>query len=321
MTGDPRKTVSVCIPVYNEAENVSRALATVEGVFAEHLPGYALELIVTDNGSTDSTWSVVQTLAASRPHLKAFRFSRNFGYQNSVFAGLSLASGDAVVEVDADLEDPPTVIPQFVRRWEEGFDVVYGVRTRRHAPLIMRFLFRVFYIVLRKASSVDIPENSGDFRLLDRKVVNVLRQLPERNLYLRGLVTFLGFRQTPVYYERDPRIAGTSKFRMMHYVTLAIDGITAVSKTPLRAIGALGILLCFGSIVLGAYYTVGALLGRIPVQGFATLVVLMLLLHGLNFVFVGVIGEYLSRVFDDAKGRPRVIIADAINGGEYPRTL
>jgi glycosyltransferase involved in cell wall biosynthesis len=315
------RKISICIPVFNEAESLPVAVSVVETLFREKLTNYELELILTDNASTDATWAVAVALAAGRPHLKAFRFSRNFGYQNSVFTGISMASGDAVIELDADLEDPPDVIVEFVKRWEEGFEVVYGVRRTRHAPFYLKFFFWLFYKILRFTSSLDIPENSGDFRLLDRKVANVLKQLPERNLYLRGLVTFLGFRQTPVYYDRQPRIAGRSKFRFIHYVTLAIDGITAVSKTPLRAIGVLGFAFFSASVLLGAYYIGGALLHQVPVQGFTTIVVLMLLLHGLNFIFVGVIGEYLSRIFDDAKGRPRVIIAQAINAENSPESL
>jgi dolichol-phosphate mannosyltransferase len=316
-----RKKISVCIPVFNEAESLPTAITEVESLFAETLADYDLELVVTDNASVDQTWAVIMDCAATRPHLRAYRFSRNFGYQNSVFAGICLATGDAVVELDADLEDPPPVIAEFVKQWENGAEVVYGVRRKRHAPLLMRFLFRVFYKLIRKVSALDIPENSGDFRLLDRKVVNVLKQLPERNLYLRGLIPYLGFRQQAVYYERQPRIAGKSKFRLIHYVTLAIDGITAVSKTPLRAIGVLGFTLFVASILLGSYYLGGALLNRVPVQGFTTIVVLMLMLHGLTFIFVGVIGEYLSRIFDDAKHRPRVIIAESVNADPGPNTL
>ncbi len=316
-----RRMISICIPVYNEAESLPVAISSVEALFADKLAGYELEIVITDNASTDGTWAIASAFAATRPYVKAFRFSRNFGYQNSVFAGLSMATGDAVVELDADLEDPPRVITEFVERWEQGFDVVYGVRRKRHASFLMRILFRLFYKFLRLASSLDIPENSGDFRLLDRRVVNILKNLPERNLYLRGLVTYLGFRQTPVYYDRDPRVAGRSKFSLIHYMILAIDGVTAVSKTPLRVIAVIGFVIFCLSILLGIYYVRGALFYKVPIQGFTTLVVLMLMLHGLNFIFVGVIGEYLSRIFDDSKGRPRVVIAESINADNSRRSL
>ena len=319
------KTISICIPVYNEAQNLPRAVEEVEALFAPGqgaLSRYSLEIVVTDNASTDSTWETVQKLSETRPHLKGFRFSRNFGYQNSVFAGLSLATGDAVVEMDADLEDPPQVIPRFVEKWEQGFDVAYGVRSKRFAPWGLKILFNLFYRVLNRMSDLKIPANSGDFRLLDRRVVEVLKLLPERNLYLRGLVTFLGFRQVPVVYERQPRISGSSKFRFFHYVVLAIDALTAFSKTPLRVIGALGVSLFLFSMGLGLYYLVSYLAHGVPVQGFTTIVVLMLLLHSVTFMFLGVLGEYLSRIFDDSKGRPRVIIADAVRAGaDFPRFL
>ncbi len=315
------KKISVCIPVFNEAANLPLAVAATEELFKTKLASYALEIIVTDNASTDATWETVQPLARTRPHLKGFRFSRNFGYQNSIFAGLSMATGDAVVELDADLEDPPSVIEKFVEKWVEGYDVVFGVRSKRYASWPMKILFSAFYRVLNRISDFDIPENSGDFRLLDRKVVDVLIRLPERNLYLRGLVSYLGFRQTPVLYDRNPRHSGKSKFRLFHYVVLALDALTAFSKTPLRLIGILGVVIFAFSATLGAYYLIEKLVHGIPVQGFATLVVLLLFLHGVTFIFLGVLGEYLSRVFDDSKSRPRVVIADAVQSSDHPRFL
>lgn len=316
-----RRTISFCIPVFNEEDNLVQAVAAIEKLFAEDLAGFDLELIITDNASTDRTWQIVGELARSRPNLKAFRFSRNFGYQNSIFAGLSLATGDAVIEFDADMEDPPEVIPEFVRKWQEGFHVVYGVRSKRHGSRVFRAVAHVFYRVLNRLAEHRIPEDSGDFRLLDRRVVEALVALPERNLYLRGLVSYLGFRQTPVVYERQPRASGRSKFHFVHYAVLALDAITAFTKAPLRLIGAFGVVLFVASMGLAGLYFVRFLLGEIPVMGFTTLVILMLALHGVTFMFLGVLGEYLSRIFDDAKGRPRVIIAESINADEHPACL
>jgi glycosyltransferase involved in cell wall biosynthesis len=315
------KKISVVIPVFNEARNLPLAVAELEAVFRKDLPGYALEIIVTDNCSTDDTWAVARELAKNRPEMKAFRFSRNFGYQNSIFAGLSLASGDAVVEMDADLEDPPGIIPQFVKHWEAGYEVAFGVRAKRHSPWLHKVMFSAFYRILNKISDFSIPENSGDFRLLDRKVIEVLKALPERNLYLRGLVSYLGFKQIPVVYDRHPRVSGFSKFRWVHYFILALDALTAFSKTPLRLIGVAGVGLCGLAIGVAAYYLIGHWLHGTPVAGFTTLVVLMLFLHSVTFIFIGILGEYLSRIFDDSKNRPRVIIADAIGATDFPRVL
>jgi dolichol-phosphate mannosyltransferase len=261
---------------------------------------------------------VVQELAASRPHLRAFRFSRNFGYQNSVFAGLSLATGDAVIELDADLEDPPATIPDFVSKWQEGYDIVYGVRSKRYGSKLFLWTVQRFYRMLNTISDIDIPENAGDFRLLDRKVVDILRALPERNLYLRGLVSFIGFRQCPVLYERNERLTGKSKFKIMHYIVLAIDALTSFSKKPLRIIGILGILLFIISSALALHYLIGYLTGGSEVRGFTTLVILTLFLHSTTFIFLGVLGEYLSRIFDDSKFRPRAIIREAIHADQHP---
>lgn len=313
--------ISICIPVFNEARNLPLAIAAVEKIFNENLKKYDLEIIVTDNASTDGTWDTVKKLANARPHIKAFRFSRNFGYQNSIFAGLTMATGDAVVELDADLEDPPNVIPQFVKKWEEGYDVAYGVRRKRYAPLPLRMMISSFYRVLNLVSDLEIPENSGDFRLMDRKVVNIMKLLPERNLYLRGLVSYLGFKQAAVIYDREPRTEGKSKFSILHYTTLAIDAITAFSKAPLRLIGVLGVGLFCMSMLLSIYYLVGRMLFGTPVAGFTTIVVLSLFLHSITFIFLGVLGEYLSRIFDDSKSRPRAIITEAINCNKYQEIL
>lgn len=312
------KTISICIPVYNESSNISIAVKEVESLFHNQLPDYLLEIIITDNASTDDTWQVVQALAASRPHLRAYRFSRNFGYQNSVFAGLSLATGDAVIELDADLEDPPAIIPEFVSKWEEGYDIVYGVRSKRYGSMFFLWAVQRFYRMLNAISDIDIPENAGDFRLLDRKVVDILKSLPERNLYLRGLVSFIGFRQYPVLYERNERLNGKSKFKIMHYIVLAIDALTSFSKKPLRIIGILGVLLFIFSGALSLYYLIGYLIGGSEVRGFTTLVILTLFLHSTTFIFLGVLGEYLSRIFDDSKFRPRAIICETIHADQHP---
>ncbi len=312
------KTVSICIPVYNESNNISIAVQEVETLFHQKLFNYQLELVVTDNASTDNTWRIIQELASSRPHLRAYRFSRNFGYQNSVFAGLSMSTGDAVIELDADLEDPPSIIPDFISRWEEGFDIVYGVRSKRYGSKFFLWSVQRFYRMLNAISDIHIPENAGDFRLLDRKVVDILKELPERNLYLRGLVSFIGFRQCPVLYERNERRSGKSKFKVMHYVVLAIDALTSFSKKPLRLIGILGVLLFVFSSVLALHYLVGYLMGGSEARGFTTLVILMLFLHSTTFIFLGVLGEYLSRIFDDAKFRPRAIIQETIHVDHHP---
>lgn len=318
---EKRSRLSICIPVYNEAKNLPVAIAEVEKLFEGPLADLELEIIVTDNASVDETWQVIGELAKARPHLKAYRFSRNFGYQNSVFAGLSLATGDAVVELDADLEDPPAVIVRFVEKWREGYQVVYGVRTRRFGNPILLLMIRVFYMLIDRLSELKIPQNTGDFRLLDRKVVEVLKALPERNLYLRGLVSYLGFRQLPIEYERDARISGYSKFRILHYFALAVDALTAFTKFPLRLMSIVGVLLFCASAILASYYLIGHFVKGTVVPGFATLVILSLALHGLTFVFLGIQAEYLSRIFDDSKGRPRVIIADSVNDEKAPPIL
>ena len=315
------RILSICVPVFNEKDNVSHVVQEVERVFADELSRYQLEIVFTDNASTDGTWEMIRELAKTKPHIRGYRFSRNFGYQNSIFAGLSMATGDAIIELDADLEDSPRVIPKFVKEWEAGYDVVYGVRSKRHEPWMMRSLFSLFYWLMNRISDIEIPRQAGDFRLIDRKVANMLTSLGERNLYLRGLVSYLGFKQTAVPYERDPRAAGQSKFNLLRYVIMGVDALTAFTKTPLRMIGLLGVVLFILSMALAANFFFGKIFHGVPVQGFTTLVVLILFLHSMTFIFLGVLGEYLSRVFDDAKNRPRAIIAESTHGGDFPRAL
>lgn len=312
------KTISIIIPVFNEERNIRSAVEAVERLFAGALSAYGLEIVVTDNASTDRTWEIVKELAADRPHLRGYRFSRNFGYQNSIFAGMSMCTGDAVVEVDADLEDPPEVIPSFVKEWEQGYDVVYGVRSSRHGSEFQKASFAFFYRILNKFSDLKIPENAGDFRLLDRKVVNVLLKLPEHHLYLRGLVSYVGFKQKAVEYDRNPRASGASKFNLVQYAILALDAITSFTRTPLRLVGGLGVILFLVSAALATNYIIGRMFFGTPLPGFTTLVVLMLFLHSITFIFLGIHGEYLSRVFDDTKNRPRAIIAEATEKTDLP---
>lgn len=315
------KLISICIPAFNESKNLPVAVQAVDELFKTALKDYRLEIVVTDNASTDDTWKTIQQLALGRSDFKALRFSRNFGYQNSIFAGLNLATGDAVVELDADLEDPPQVIAEFVKKWEAGYEVVYGVRGKRHTPWILKIFIRAFYKIMTRFSDIQIPENSGDFRLLDRKVVEVMKNLPERNLYLRGLVSYLGFKQVGIRYDRDPRLSGQSKFKTFQYLVLAIDALTSFSKAPLRLIGALGVALFGVSTLASFFYILTHVLYGTPIPGFTTLIVMMLFLHSVTFIFLGVLGEYLSRIFDDAKSRPRVIVTDSLNADSFPRTL
>jgi dolichol-phosphate mannosyltransferase len=312
MSSSPQKLISICIPVFNESQNITHAVERVETLFAQKLSRYRHEIIIMDNASTDPSWAVIQGLSRTHSHLRGVSFSRNFGYQNSIFAGLNLAQGDAVVELDADLEDPPEVIEQFVAQWEQGYEVVYGVRRTRHAAWYLKLAFSLFYKIMNRISELRVPENSGDFRLLDRKVLDVLKAMPERNLYLRGLVAYLGFRQIPVVYDRDPRTQGRSGFRPIHYFTLALDAFTSFSKAPLRLMLWVGICVFLGAVALASYYLWDRMVHGTPMPGFTTVIVVLLGLHGLTFVFLGVFGEYLSRIFDDSKNRPRVIVREAV---------
>jgi dolichol-phosphate mannosyltransferase len=315
------KTISVIIPVYNEGENVDAICSQVMDVHARVLGRYALEIVFTDNASSDDTFARIERLAGANPHVKGIQLSRNFGYQASILTGYLNASGDAVVQMDSDGEDPPEMIPEFVALWEQGFQVVYGVRISRQESAPMQWQRMLFYRILKRISSVDLPRGAGDFRLLDRVVVDTLvSRFNERNPYLRGLVSFIGFRQTGVPYHRGRREKGPSKFGYFDYMRLAWDAITSFSRVPLKFVSYLG---CGMSVVAGlgaVFYLVLFAAGRVPIQGFTTIILALLLLSGIQLLSLGILGEYLSRIFDEVKARPRSIVARSTGFSEPPRS-
>jgi dolichol-phosphate mannosyltransferase len=314
------KKISVVIPVYNESENIDTVYRQVVNVFEKRLPHYALEIIFTDNCSTDDTYTKVKCLVATDTRVKALQLSRNFGYQASIFTGYMNATGDAVIQMDSDGEDPPEVIPEFVQYWEQGYHVVYGTRVTRQESKIMQWQRNFFYKLLKKISTIDLPPGAGDFRLLDMRVVDTLRiSFKERNLYLRGLVSFIGFRQIGLPYHRGKRTKGRSKFSYFDYFRLAWDAITSFSDIPLKIVSLLGLCMAGVAIAGAVFYFMLFAFGRVPVKGFTTLILVILLLSGIQLVCLGIVGEYISRIFNEVKARPRSIIANSA-GFEKPPT-
>jgi dolichol-phosphate mannosyltransferase len=274
----------------------------------------AWEFLLVDDGSTDAT-PVLLAEAARDPRFKSIALSRNFGHQPAISAGLDFAEGDVVAVIDGDLQDPPEIVPEMIRAWERGADVVYAVRRSRQESLPMRIAYKTFYRLLRWASRSEIQLDAGDCCVMDRRVVDVLQQLPDRSRFVRGLRAWVGFRQEPFAYDRAPRRAGEAKYTLSKLVLLAADGLVSFSEVPLRVVTWLGVALVGGSLL---YAIVVALLSVLPSwqnrpAGFATLIIAVAFLSGLQILVVGVIGEYVIRIFRESKQRPLYVVKETQN--------
>lgn len=311
--------ISVVIPVFNEQETLPTLYARVAA--AAETWGDDWELILIDDGSTDKSWSLMEDLNARDPRVKALSFSRNFGHQTAVSAGLRYTRGDAVVVMDADLQDPPEEVIHFLNKWREGYQVVYAVREQRKENVFKRTAYYTFYRLLAWMSSIRIPLDAGDFCVMDRVVVAWLNALPERNRFVRGLRSWLGFKQTGLAYERKVRLAGEAKYTFRKLLKLAFDGLVSFSFKPLRLVGMFGFfsaLLAF----LGMVYTILVLIFDIrlnpldksihDVPGYTSLMLAILFLGGVQMLSMGILGEYLGRIFDEVKQRPLFVVRQEI---------
>ncbi len=313
--------VSVLVPAYNEEANVERAYAAIAEVF-DRLPACDCEIIFTDNHSEDATFARLEAIAARDPRVRVIRFARNYGYQRSVLVAYQHARGDCAVQLDCDLQDPPALIPEMLAMWRRGYQVVYGVRRGLPDGFIVKAARRSFYRLIRALSEDDLPLDAGEFRLVDRRILDQLRDVEDTSPYVRGLISSMGFAQIGLLYDRAARLAGTSKFSFMRMLALAVDGLLNHSLVPLRlaslialGTGGLTFLLIFG-------YLVGrALFGRYWPAGFATTTLLLLMSIMLNAMFFGILGEYVGRIFMQSKRRPLPIIEASINCDGVEQTV
>ena len=320
MTVQRKTKVSVLVPAFNEEENVERAYTTIVDVF-RNLPGYDYEIIVTDNHSTDRTFTLLQEIAARDPKVRVIRFSRNCGYERSLLVAYQHATGDCSVQIDCDLQDPPHLIPQMLELWRQGHEVVYGIRRSLKEGQFVRSLRRLFYTCINAISEDDLPLNAGEFRLVDARILEELRKVDDTSPYLRGLISSMGFSQVGFEYDREARIAGSSKFPFRAMLALALDGVMNHSLVPLRIASTLSLLFGTLTFLLILIYLAGRLLfGQEWPAGFATTTVLLLMSITLNAMFLGIIGEYLGRMFMQSKRRPVPIIQTTLNIGLRPRT-
>lgn len=303
------KLISIVIPMYFEEENVMDCYTRLSGVLQER----EYELIFVNDGSTDRTLPLLEELAAQDKRVKVISFSRNFGHQMAVSAGIEHARGDGVVLIDADLQDPPEVILEMIAKWEEGYDVVYGKRAKREGEsAFKKVTAKLFYRFLDKMSDVKIPRDTGDFRLMDRKVVNALLAMPEKNRFIRGMVSWVGFRQTAVTYVRNPRMKGETKYPLKKMLKFAMDAIVGFSSKPLRMITWLGVLTLIVGFGLLIYTVVSKILGGAE-AGWASIMVAIVFFSGVQLISLGIVGEYLARIYEEAKNRPMYIIEKEIN--------
>ena len=313
--GGRKKLITLSIPVYNEEDNIASLLKRLK-TFTETEPAYDFEFLFTDNASEDRTYERLVEEAKVDPRVRVIRFSRNFGYQRSIMTNFLMARGDAAVQVDADLQDPPEMITQFLRYWEQGYRVVYGIRRRRDESWLMEATRKLYYRLIHSISDVALPKDAGDFRLIDRTIVEHLRTIQDKNPYIRGLIAALGHRQIGIEYDRAPRVAGTSKFNFLRLVRLALDGIVSQSTAPLHYITLFGFALSALSVFVSIGYLIYWLANWSTIApGFTTLVLLQLVTIGLNAAFLGMLGEYLARVTENVRGHPFVVIERVIDNG------
>ena len=308
--------LSLVIPVKDEEAAIGPCLARLIPVLErmDDTVSRSFEILFIDDGSEDGTLGEVRKAHAADPRVRAISFSRNFGKEAALTAGLDAARGMAVVPLDVDLQDPPEALPKMIAEWRAGFDVVYGVRDNRETDsLPKRLTADLYYRAHNWLSKDKIPEHAGDFRLLDRKVVEVIRRMPERNRFMKGLFAWAGFKQTAVLYHREERQIGKTKFNYWKLWTLAIDGITSASTLPLRVWSYLGVLVALAALAFAVVIVIRTLTTGIDVPGYASLMVAILFLGGLQLLSLGVLGEYVGRILTEAKARPLYVVRETID--------
>ena len=303
------KSISVVVPLFNEsavyAEFYRRLTAALDQT------GHDYEIILVDDGSSDDTFARIQASAATNPRVRYISFSRNFGHQAAVSAGLDAATYDTIVVMDGDLQDPPEFIAELLSKADEGWDVVYAVRRNRKEHLLFRLCYFLFYRVLQRIADVQIPADSGDFCVMNRNVADVLRRMPERNRFVRGIRAWAGFRQTGLAYDRDRRFAGRPKYSVGRYIHLAVDGIASFSQFPLRLCGYLGYLIAFLSIIGVVYSIISKMYFGWTPQGWTFTIIAIFFIGGVQLVMLSVVGAYIGRIYTEVQRRPLYVVRES----------
>ncbi len=303
-----KKLISVVVPAYNEQDVLALFHEKMTAVF-DQLPGYDCEIVLVDDGSKDATLAIMQELAARDDRVCAIALSRNFGKEAALTAGLDHARGDAVAIFDADLQDPPSLLLEFVRQWEAGFDVVYARRTDRDGESwLKKATASAFYQLMAKISRVQIPPDTGDCRLMSRRAVDALGQLREQHRFMKGLFAWVGYPSVAVEYRREPRAAGSTKFNYWKLWNFALEGVTSFTTAPLKLATYVGVSIALLAFVAGAWIIAKTLIWGDVVRGYPTLMVTVLFLGGIQLFFIGVLGEYIGRIFGESKARPLYLV-------------
>jgi len=303
----PKTVLSIVVPFFNEEDvlpEFHRRLTAVLDVMTEHC-----EIIYVDDGSKDDSLFITQNFTPSSSNIRCIVLSRNFGKESAMSAGLEYSQGEAIIIIDADLQDPPELIPQMVFRWRQGYDVVNMQRSNRHGETwFKRFSATCFYKVFNKMTALDVPENVGDFRLLSANVVKHINALPERNRYMKGIFSWPGFRQMTIQFERDVRFCGETKWNYLKLIGLAMDGITSFSIRPLRLATIVGALVTVSAFLYGSFIIIKTIVFGVPVSGYPSMIIVQLVLSGVQLLSIGLLGEYIGRIFVETKQRPLYLV-------------
>ena len=304
------KTITILIPCFNEENSLDHLYERLEAIKSAYTK-YKYEILLIDDGSKDRTLEKMRELHAKDSTVSYLRLSRNFGKENAMLAGLDYAEGDAVILMDADLQDPPELIPQMIAEWEKGYDDVYARRRSRAGETwLKKVTAHWYYRILQKFADIDIPADVGDFRLLDRQAVDALCSLRERQRYTKGLFSWIGYNKKELLFDRDPRVAGNSKMSLLKLTSLAIDGITSFSVAPLRLASILGLVISTIAFFYLLFVIVKTLLYGDPVAGYPSMISIILFMGGIQLIVLGIIGEYVGRIFNEAKGRPDYLVSE-----------
>ncbi len=303
--------LTLILPIYNEEGNIEEVYKRSTEVLKSFKKPY--EIIFINDGSRDSSISMLRELAKKDEAIKVLNFSRNFGHQIAITAGLDYASGEAVIIMDADLQDKPEVIPEMVKEWQKGFDVIYGRRKTRKDTIFKKYTAWLFYRAINKLANIDIPLDTGDFRLMDRKVVDEMVKLREHSRFMRGLTSWCGFNQTAVYFDRDERRFGVTNYPLKKMIKFALDGITAFSYVPLKLSTYLGFVAAFIGFCYGVFEIIKKIIAPSSnVPGWTSLIIIVLFIGGIQLIILGIVGEYIGRIYTEAQNRPLYVVRDAI---------
>lgn len=306
------KLISIIVPMYFEEEVAQECYNCLKSVMLQNNINY--EFIFVNDGSTDRTLEILKGISAEDSRAKIVNFARNFGHQIAVTAGIDIAKGNAIIIIDADLQDPPEVIPELIAKWEEGYEVVYAKRKQRNGETWFKLVTaKYFYCFLNYMSDIDIPKDTGDFRLIDRKVADAFKQMTERNRFVRGMVSWVGFHQTYIEYERNERFAGETKYPLKKMIKFASDGIFAFSTKPLRMVMTLGLISVLISIAVLIYSVIVKIIGQGLQTGWASLMVTITFFSGMQLLGLGVVGQYIARIYEESKNRPIYVVKETVN--------